>query len=173
LLSCVRLFATPWTVPLQAPLSMDSPGKNTGVGCHFLLQGIFPTQGSNPVCIASRLFTTEPPGKPLVPRTCYKQGLERNGFSDSFQTFPDTLHVTADVVLFLRSPSLGPPCTCSGVVLGLRCGDVVCLPSVLMAAHRPCVSLSVFFLHGTLFCFQESLLSPRFARFSSPDFSSV
>ena len=25
-----------------------SPGKNTGVGCHTLLQGIFPTQGSNP-----------------------------------------------------------------------------------------------------------------------------
>ena len=25
----------------------DSPGKNTGVGCHFLLQGIFPTQESN------------------------------------------------------------------------------------------------------------------------------
>ena len=33
---------------LQAPLSMDSPGKNTGVGCHALLQGIFPTQGWNP-----------------------------------------------------------------------------------------------------------------------------
>ena len=26
----------------------DSPGKNIGVGCHALLQGIFPTQGSNP-----------------------------------------------------------------------------------------------------------------------------
>ena len=26
----------------------DSPGKNTGVGCHFLLQGIFPTQRLNP-----------------------------------------------------------------------------------------------------------------------------
>ena len=26
----------------------DSPGKNTGVGCHALLQVIFPTQGSNP-----------------------------------------------------------------------------------------------------------------------------
>ena len=25
----------------------DSPGKNTGVGCHFLLQGIFLTQGPN------------------------------------------------------------------------------------------------------------------------------
>ena len=28
--------------------SWDSPGKNTGVGCHFLLQGILPTQGSSP-----------------------------------------------------------------------------------------------------------------------------
>ena len=26
----------------------NSPGRNTGVGCQFLLQGIFPTQGSNP-----------------------------------------------------------------------------------------------------------------------------
>ena len=26
----------------------DSPGKNTGVDCHALLQGIFPSQGSNP-----------------------------------------------------------------------------------------------------------------------------
>ena len=41
------LFATPWTVARQAPLSVDSPGKNTGVGCHFLLQGVFLTQGSN------------------------------------------------------------------------------------------------------------------------------
>ena len=36
--SCVRLCATPETVAHQAPLSLDSPGKNTGVGCHFLLQ---------------------------------------------------------------------------------------------------------------------------------------
>ena len=48
LLSRVRLFATPWTVAYQAPLSMGFSGKNTGVGYHFLLQGIFPTQGSNP-----------------------------------------------------------------------------------------------------------------------------
>ena len=26
----------------------NSPGKNTGAGCHSLFQGIFPTQGSNP-----------------------------------------------------------------------------------------------------------------------------
>ena len=48
LLSHVRLFVTPWTVACQAPLSMEfSPGKNTGMGCHFLLQGIFLTQGLN------------------------------------------------------------------------------------------------------------------------------
>ena len=39
--------ATPWTVARQGPPSMGFPGKNTGVGWHFLLQGIFPTQGSN------------------------------------------------------------------------------------------------------------------------------
>ena len=59
-LSCfshVPLFVTPWTVAHQPPLSMGFPGKNigvgfpdknTGVGCRFLLQGIFPTQGSKP-----------------------------------------------------------------------------------------------------------------------------
>ena len=46
-LSRVHSSATPQTVARQAPLSWDSPGKNTGAGCHFLLQGIFPTQGSN------------------------------------------------------------------------------------------------------------------------------
>ena len=40
-------FVTPWTVACQAPLSMGyTPGKNTGVGCHFLFQRIFLTQGS-------------------------------------------------------------------------------------------------------------------------------
>ena len=48
-LSCVQCFVTPWTVAHQAPLFMEiSPGKNIGVGCHALLQGMFPTQGSNP-----------------------------------------------------------------------------------------------------------------------------
>ena len=46
--SRVRLFATPWAVAHQAPWSMGFPGMNTGVGCHFLLQGIFRTQVSNP-----------------------------------------------------------------------------------------------------------------------------
>ena len=43
--SYVQLFVTLWTITCQASLS--SPGKNTEVGCHTLLQGIFLTQGSN------------------------------------------------------------------------------------------------------------------------------
>ena len=34
-----------WTVAGQAPLSMGFPRRDTGVGCHFFLQGIFLTQG--------------------------------------------------------------------------------------------------------------------------------
>ena len=47
-LSRVRLFATSWTIAFQAPMSMGFSRQYTGVDCHFLLQGIFPTQGLNP-----------------------------------------------------------------------------------------------------------------------------
>ena len=48
-----QLFASPWTVARQAPLSMGFSRQDTGVGCHVLLQGSFPTQGLNwglPLC---------------------------------------------------------------------------------------------------------------------------
>ena len=38
----------PWTVAPDSSVHGDTPGKNTGVACHALLQRIFPTQGSNP-----------------------------------------------------------------------------------------------------------------------------
>ena len=48
-LSRVRLFAIPWAVAYTRLLHpWDFLGESTGVSCHFLLQGIFPTQGSNP-----------------------------------------------------------------------------------------------------------------------------
>ena len=44
----------------------NSPGKNTAVGSHSLLQGIFPTQGSNLGLQHCRhSLMSEPPGKPL------------------------------------------------------------------------------------------------------------
>ena len=47
-LSVLRLFATPWTVAHWSLLSIGLCGKNIGVDCHFLLQGNFLIQGSNP-----------------------------------------------------------------------------------------------------------------------------
>ena len=49
-LSRVRLVATPWTrlQPTRLLRPWDFPGKSTVVGCHFLLQGMFLTQGLNP-----------------------------------------------------------------------------------------------------------------------------
>ena len=61
-LSHVRLFVTPQIWTHQDPLSVGFSSKNTGVGCHFLLQRIFLTQGSavSPVspALTGRFFTT-------------------------------------------------------------------------------------------------------------------
>ena len=72
---CVQLFVTQQTVPHQAPLSVGfsiqkywSGFKNTGVGCHFLLQGIFPTQGLNS-CL-SHLLHWQSGSLPLAPPGC-------------------------------------------------------------------------------------------------------
>ena len=57
-------------LPTRLLCLWDSPGKNTGVGCHSLLQGIFPTQGSNPSLLSSALaggfFTTSCLGMPYL-----------------------------------------------------------------------------------------------------------
>ena len=61
--SHVRLFVILWTVAYQGPLSMGFSKQEYWSGLHGLLQGIFPTQGSNSClskspALASRFFTT-------------------------------------------------------------------------------------------------------------------
>ena len=58
--------------PTRLLCPWDSPGKNTGMRCHFLLQGIFLTQGLNPCLLHLLLWQgvslpLAPPGKPLSP----------------------------------------------------------------------------------------------------------
>ena len=75
--NCVQLFATLWTVAHQPPLSLDSPGKNTDVGCYALIQGIFPTQGLKPhlmfsvTCVLRKIeaSVSEDPGRGLLALT--------------------------------------------------------------------------------------------------------
>ena len=54
--SFVSNSAIPWTVARQAPLSMGFFRQEYWVGCHFLLQRIFPTQGLNPCLLCCRLI---------------------------------------------------------------------------------------------------------------------
>ena len=65
LLSRLQLFVTPWTVAHQAPLSMEFPGKNTGMGSHSLLRDL-PDPGIEPRSPALQADSSlpEPPGKP-------------------------------------------------------------------------------------------------------------
>ena len=67
LLSHVRLFGTPWTVALQAPLSIGFPIKEYWSGLPFPSPGDLLDPGIEPTspALADRFFTLEPPGKPL------------------------------------------------------------------------------------------------------------
>ena len=55
-----------WPHGLYSP--WNSPGQNTGVGCHSLFQGIFPTQGSNPGLLHCRwiLYQLSHQGSPRI-----------------------------------------------------------------------------------------------------------
>ena len=60
-------LVTPWTVALQAPLSMGFSRHESGTGFPFPSPGHFPRPGMEPVspALAGRFFSTEPPGKPM------------------------------------------------------------------------------------------------------------
>ena len=70
--SCLTLCGSYRPSPARLPCQWDSPGKNTGLGCHFLLQGIVPSQQSNSGLLHCRRLPAlqpdslpiEPPGKP-------------------------------------------------------------------------------------------------------------
>ena len=75
--SCLALFDPMDCSPPGSSVHGNSPGKNTGVGCHALLQGIFPTQGWNPglpqetggfFTVQADSLLSEPAGKPRLLR---------------------------------------------------------------------------------------------------------
>ena len=70
-LSCIWLFAIPWTTAHQAPLSMGFSREESLSGLPFPPPWNLPNSGIEPVsptypALAGRFFTTEPPGKPWI-----------------------------------------------------------------------------------------------------------
>ena len=78
--SCPTLWDPMDCSPPGSSVHGDSPGKNTGVGCHALLQGIFPTQGSNPGLLHCRriLYRLSHQGSSLI-LTYYTHTQEKGG----------------------------------------------------------------------------------------------
>ena len=67
-LSCVRIFATPWTVAYQAPLSMEFSRQEYWSGLPFPSSEALPNPGIKPTSPALQADTlpSEPPGKPYT-----------------------------------------------------------------------------------------------------------
>ena len=89
-LSHGQLFVSPWTVSCRLLCPWDFPGKNTGVGCCFLLQRTFPTQGLNPRLLHWQVgpLPLRPLGSPVTSQvflnykllSCLKEFLSHNKY---------------------------------------------------------------------------------------------
>ena len=92
-----------WTAePTRLLCPWDFPGRNTGVGCHFLLQGIFPAiKSTSPVspALAGGFFNICAPGKPLSYGCAYSLSRVR---------------------LFCNPTDCSPPCSCVHGILRAR-----------------------------------------------------
>ena len=104
----VRLFATPWTVAYRLLHPWDFPGKSTGVGCHFLLQGIFPTQGLTPGLLHCRqtLYHLSYQGRLLFKENIIKcqRGIKWK-WSEKKQTWKEPSFPNLGTQVFKNSPS--------------------------------------------------------------------
>ena len=83
---------TTWTVAARLLCPWDSPGKNTGVSCHALLQGVFPTPGSNVHLL--RLLRWQAGSLPLAPPGKPNIGLAGMKTASRLRDWPEQLHFT-------------------------------------------------------------------------------
>ena len=105
--------------PLTLLCPWDSPGKNTGVGSHFVLQGIFQTQGSNPHLLCALHWQTD--SLPLNPQEspCFSRILLQT--SNLIDLLPRVKHEVTSLL-----PPLPPSphrhtsntCVCLGMPVG-------------------------------------------------------
>ena len=103
LLSRVQLLGPHWQWPARLLCPWDSP-DNTGVGCHFSPQGIFPTQGSNPGLLICRQ---------ILYHLNYKESIKRPQMFYSFLCFTSLIvekeMATRSSTLAWKIPWTGEP----------------------------------------------------------------
>ena len=105
--------------PPGSSIHGNSPGKNTGVGCHSLLQGILLTQRSNLGLLHCwQILTSAPPGKPQYPykkkgfgyRPHKEKTTDDGGRDRSYVSTNQGAPRTAGHALRGREDSLGETC---------------------------------------------------------------
>ena len=121
-----------------------SPGKNTGVGCHALLQGIFLTQGSNPGLLRllhwqAGSLPLAPHGKPHMPwklRVLQTQGPSYRGVlsSESQAGYQSWLLLSRDISKQKASRALLPSHGFSFLPSCVHLGALTSLPHLLGCA---------------------------------------
>ena len=109
---------------------MEFPDKNTQMGCRFLLQGIFPTQGQTRVsrvsCVAGRFLTAEQLGKPTSSFTAFQHW--KNFLSELFEQTKNAFDSEKQFLLIAHNKALKD---LKSTVLGLpqgSCGEDAGLP---------------------------------------------
>ena len=127
--------------PARLLCPWHSPGGNTGVGCHFLLQGIFPTQGSNPHLLHCRWilyhWTTR---EALVPEreplksfatypSCFFIQIQADGLALAFYflRYPGKLFVSLKGASFWLTVVLYSLCGCPTIYLAILYGHTLAL----------------------------------------------
>ena len=121
-LNHVRLFVIPWTVAHQAPLSMGFSGKNTGVGCHAVLQGMFLTHRSN--TLAGGFFMSSATWEAQIAVDCILQILShgRGILGQESRNLPTigSVRTTWSLETWALAPPWFQPCDFGGITWSLR-----------------------------------------------------
>ena len=113
MLSCVQLFATPWTVPCQVPPSMGFSRQEYWSGLPFPSPGDLPNPGIKPRSLTMQAdsLPSEPPGKPIWP----SNSVPRNIFQRIENTWPHKklyctwMFIIALVIIAKMKQSKCPP----------------------------------------------------------------
>ena len=132
--------------PKRLLCSRDFPGKNTGVGCHFLLQEIFPIRDQTQVSrIADRLFTVWATREVICPYTKLLQYIGH---------VPYTIYYIPIVYLWLE------------ICISKSPSPILSLPLPPPSPVCPCIYMSIF-IHS-VFAFLDSTHSEIIWKWSFP-----
>ena len=146
--SCLTLH-DPMNYSPPALLPQDFPGKNTGVGCHFLLQGILLTQGSSPCLLHWQGYSLSP---------SYQESPETDGLKTELQT-EGRVNTTADQSRLYTLGFRVDPQASHSEILVLR----VCVGSSLQAKWKEQAKLVAFSLQSS--SPSSSFLSPEYCSY--------